>query len=106
MNIENKEHHVVTTLVIEFTTHQANTCNDGVWFRVHVVSATTDDSNSFPVSDPLSYSVHNNRLILDHGGVCDGGAFLFGALTDETIHGKYISGARDLRQLGFFTLRK
>ena len=104
LKIENEEHHVVTALVIEFTALPAQTCEDGIWLRVHVVSATTEDSKFFPMSDPLSYSVQNNRLVLDRGGVCDGGAFLPGALSDETIHGEYISGARGLRQLGFFTL--
>ena len=106
LNIENREHHVVTALVIVFTAHPARTCEDGIWLRVDVVSATTKDSEFFPVSDPLSYNVENNRLVLDHGGVCDGGAFLPGALNDETIRGEYISGRRGLGQLGFFTLRK
>jgi len=106
LKIENREHHVVTALVIEFTAHPAQTCEDGIWLRVDVVSATTEDSKFFPVSDPLSYSVKNNRLVLDRGGVCDGGAFLPGALNDETIRGEYISGARGLRLLGFFTLSK
>ena len=106
LKIENKEHHVVTTLVIDFTGHAAQTCEDGIWLRVHVVSATTEDSKFFPVSDPLSYNVENNRLVLDLGGVCDGGAFLSGALSDETTRGEYISGARGLRQLGFFSLSK
>jgi len=106
LKIENREHHVVTALVIEFAAHPAQTCQDGIWLRVHVVSVTTEDSKFFPLSDPLSYSVKNNRLVLDSGGVCDGGAFLPGELNDETIRGKYISGARGLRQLGFFTLSK
>lgn len=106
LKIENREHHVVTALVIEFTAHPAQTCEDGIWLRVHVASATTEDSKFFPLSDPLSYNVKNNRLVLDHGGVCDGGGLLPGALNDETVHGKYISGARGLWQLGFFTLSK
>jgi hypothetical protein len=106
LKIENREHHIVTALVIEFTAHPAQTCHDGIWLHVHVVSATTEDSKFFPASDPLSYNVKNNRLVLDHGGVCDGGAFLPGALNDETIRGEYISAARGLRQLGFFTLSK
>lgn len=106
LNIENREHHVVTALVIEFTADPARTCADGIWLRVDVVSATTEDNKFFPVSDQLSYNVENNHLVLDRGGVCDGGAFLPGALNDETIRGKYISRARGLGQLGFFTLRK
>jgi len=106
LNIEDGEHHVVTVLVIEFTAYPAQTCDDGIWLRVDVVSATKEDSKFFPVSDPLSYSVVNDRLILDRGGVCDGGAFLAGVLSEETIYGDYVSGERGLRQLGFFTLRK
>ena len=106
LKVENKEHHVVTALVIEFTAHPAQTCQDGIWFHVHVMSSTTEDSKFFQVSDPLSYKVENNRLILDLGGVCDGGAFLPGALSDDNIRGEYISGARGLRQLGFFSLSK
>lgn len=48
LKIENREHHVVTALVIEFTAHPAQTCEDGIWLRVDVVSATTEDSKFFP----------------------------------------------------------
>ena len=65
LKIENKEHHVVTALVIEFTSHATQACEDGIWLRVHVVSATTEDNKFFPVSDPLSYNVENSRLVLE-----------------------------------------
>ena len=107
LHIEDREHRVVTALVIEFTANPAQTCEDGTWRRVHVVSATTEDSKFFALSDPLSYNVKNNRLLLDRGGMCDGGAYLPGALNDEIIRGEYFNRSRGgPRELGFFTLSK
>lgn len=51
--------------------------------------------NSSLVSDPLSYSVKNSRLVLDSGMAMEEPSVR--TLNDETIRGEYISGARGLR---------
>lgn len=106
LNIEDKNHHVVTGLVIEFTDHQAPSCLGGNWLRVNVVSATTDDTRFFPASDALSYSIENNQLTIGRNEICDAYLALRGALNDEAIHGEYSSFGWGSKQLGFFVLSK
>ncbi len=106
LNIEDRNHRVVTGLVIEFTDHQARSCLGGNWLRVNVVSATTDDPHFFPASDVLSYSIENNQLTIGRNEICDAYLALRGALDDETIHGEYSSFGWGSKQLGFFALSK
>jgi hypothetical protein len=107
LKIENKEHHVVTVFVIEFTTRRVSTCSEGIWSRVDVVSVTTENSTFFPVSDPaLSYKVEDNRLALGHTDKCDSGTLLLGVLNNETIRGDYYRIGLGPSHHGFFTLSK
>ena len=107
LKIQNEEHHVVTVLVIEFSTRRVPTCEEGIWSRVDVVSVTTKDSTFFPVSDPaLSYKFEDNRLALGHTDICDGGTLLVGVLNDETVRGDYYRVGRGSSHNGFFTLSK
>jgi hypothetical protein len=106
LNIEDKNHHVVTGLVIEFTAHQAPSCIGGNWLRVNVVSATTEDAHFFPVSEPLSYSIEKNQLTIGRNEICDAYLALRGALNDETIRGEYFSFGWGSKPLGFFALSK
>lgn len=106
LNIEDKNHHVVTGLVIEFTDHQAPSCIGGNWLRVNVVSSTTKDAHFFPVSDHLSYSIEKNQLTIGRNEICDAYLALSGALDDETIRGKYFSFGWGSKPLGFFVLSK
>jgi hypothetical protein len=106
LKIEDKNHHVVTVLVIEFTEHQARSCIAGKWFRVDVVSSTTEDSQFFPVSDPLSYAVESNQLSIGRNEVCDAYLWLQGTLDNEIIRGEYFSFGWGSKPLGFFALSK
>lgn len=106
LKIEDKKHRVVTVLIIEFTDHQARSCLGGNWFRVNVVSATTDAPRFFPASDALSYSIENNQLTVGRNEICDAYLVLRGSLDDETIHGDYSSFGWGSKQLGFFALTK
>lgn len=106
LKIEDKSHHVVTVVVIEFTERQAKSCIGGKWLRVKVVSATTEDSHFFPMSDPLSFSVENNQLTIGRNEVCDAYLWLRGALDDETIRGEYFSFGWGSKPLGFFALSR
>lgn len=106
LKIEDKNHHVVTALVVEFTNHQARSCLGGNWLRVNVVSATTEDANFFPASDALSYSIENNRLTIGRNEICDAYLALSGVLNDEIIRGEYFSLGWGSKSLGFFALSR
>ncbi len=106
LKIEDKNRHVVTVLVIEFTNHQARSCLGGNWLRVNVVSATTEDTKFFPASDALSYSIDNNQLTIGRNEICDAYLALRGALNDETIRGEYFSFGWGSKPLGFFALSR
>lgn len=106
LKIEDKNHQVVTVLVIEFTEHPARSCITGKWLRVNVVSSTTEDSQFFPVSDALSYGVENNQLTIGRNEVCDAYLWLRGTLDNEIIRGEYFSFGWGRKPLGFFALSK
>ncbi len=106
LKIEDKNHNVVTALVIEFTENQARSCIGGKWFRVNVVSSTTKDKQFFPVSDSLSYGVENNQLTIGRNEVCDAYLWLRGTLDNEIIRGEYFSFGWGSKPLGFFALSK
>ncbi|MGA8147227.1 MAG: hypothetical protein WB870_06560 [Gallionellaceae bacterium] len=106
LNVEDKNHHVVTALVIEFTDHRAPSCIGGNWLRVNVVSATTEDAHFYPVSDPLSYSIENNQLTIGRNEVCDAYLMLHGTLADEIIRGEYFTLGWGSTPLGFFALSR
>lgn len=106
LKIEDMSHHVITALVIEFTEHKAQSCIAGDWLRVNVVSATTEDASFYPVSNPLSYGVENDHLIIGRNEVCDAYLWLRGALSDEIIRGEYFGFGWGHKPLGFFVLSK
>ncbi len=75
--------------------------------RVTVVSATTEDANFYPASEPLSFSIENNQLTIGRNEICDAYAMLSGALNDKAIHGEYYGlNLGGTVPLGFFTLRR
>ncbi len=106
LKIEDRNHRVITVLVIEFTEHQARSCIGGNWLRVNVVSSTTEDKQFFPVSAPLSYGVENNQLTIGRNEVCDAYLWLRGTLDNEIIRGEYFSFGWGRKPLGFFALSK
>ncbi len=106
LKIEDKNHHVVTVLVIEFTEQKARSCIAGKWLRVNVVSSKTEDSQFFPASDALSYGVENNQLTVGRNEICDAYLWLHGMLDNEIIRGEYFSFGWGSKPLGFFVLSK
>jgi hypothetical protein len=105
--VEDKKHHVVTTLDIKFTNQSGQSCMSGNWMRVAVEAATTKDANFFPASDPLSFSVENDKLTIGRNQICDAYLMLTGTLNDKTIRGEYYAlGLGGTEPLGFFTLSR
>lgn len=106
LKIEDKNHYLVTALVIEFTEHEARSCIGGKWLRLNVVSSTTEDSQFFPVSDALSYGVEKSQLTIGRNEICDGYLWLRGTLDNGIIRGEYFSFGWGRKSLGFFSLSK
>lgn len=107
LNIEDMSHHIVTTLVVEFTERRATSCIIGNWMRVSVLSATSKDKQFFPLSDPLSFKVENDRLTIGRNEICDGYLMLSGVLNEEAVSGDYYSlGLEGSSPRGFFTLNR
>jgi hypothetical protein len=106
LKIEDKNHNVVTVLVIEFTDYQAKSCIAGNWLQVNVISSTANDAQFFPVSDALSYSVEKNQITIGRNEICDAYLMLQGTLSDKTIQGDYFSLGWSSTPLGFFALTR
>lgn len=106
LKVEDKDHNVVSVLVIKFGALKAKSCLGGDWLRVEVVSSSTKDKTFFPVSDALSYRVENNQLTIGRNEVCDAYLMLQGKLDDEIIRGEYFSFGWKSTPLGFFVLSK
>jgi hypothetical protein len=107
LKIEDKNHHVVTTLVIEFTKQSAVSCIGGRWLRLNVLSSVSEDINFFPASDPLSFSIQNNQLTIGRNQTCDAYLRLQGAFDGEAARGDYYGlGLGGTWPLGFFSLSR
>lgn len=105
LSVENSEHHVVATLRVEFTSEKAESCMGGEWKILKVVSATTQDKDFFPVSDPLSYQIEGKQLTIGRNEVCDAYLWLQGALGGASVSGDYFSlGLGGSTPLGYFKL--
>lgn len=107
LNVEDQNHNVVASLVIEFTSLTAPSCIAGTWSRVKVVSASTKDTQFYPVSEPLSFKLETGRLTIGRNEVCDGYLMLSGSFDGAVVQGDYYSlGIDGSSPLGFFTLHK
>jgi len=107
LKIENRSHHVVATLTVGFTNRKALSCMGGDWLRVNVVSVTTNDPKFYPVSDPLSFHIENNRLTIGRNEICDGYLMLSGPANDKVVKGEYYAlGLGGTSPRGFFTLSR
>ena len=107
LKIEDKNHQLVATLVVKFASQRARSCVSGDWKRVLVVSATTKDKHFFPVSDPLSFEIENDRMTIGRNEICDAYLMLSGPLSSEGVAGEYYSlGLEGSSPLGAFTLSR
>ena len=107
LKIEDKRHHVVATLLIQFTAEPGQSCMSGDWRRIKVLSATTKNHKFFPVSDPLSFQLEKNELTIGRMEICDAYLMLAGPLNGEQVSGDYSSvGLGGAKPLGSFTLRR
>lgn len=107
LKVEDKNHHVVTTLVIEFTNQNAVSCIGGRWLQINVLSSASEDINFFPASDPLSFSIQNKQLTIGRNQTCDAYLRLQGAFDGQVAHGDYYGlGLGGTWPLGFFSISR
>jgi hypothetical protein len=107
LRIENLSHKIITTMSIRFAADRANSCMAGDWKRVIVADQTSSDKDFFPISDPLSYEVIGNRIVIGRNEICDGYLQLVGNVSAISASGEYVSvGIGGGKRLGFFSLIK
>ena len=107
LKIENKKHLAVATLAVEFTQQKALSCIGGDWLRLNIISASTTDSDFYPLKDPMSYQLVKNELTIGRNGVCDGYLHMSGTLDGQSARGDYYSfGLSGSTPLGFFELQR
>ncbi|MET4674913.1 MULTISPECIES: hypothetical protein [unclassified Luteibacter] len=105
--VENPEHRVVTTLTVEFTDEQAESCLGGDWKTVKVISSTTGDEAFFPRSEPLAYQIEQDQLTIGRNQMCDAYLLLKGKLGEPQVKGDYFSfGMGGSFPLGYFELSR
>jgi hypothetical protein len=106
LEVENQNHKILSTLVIQFTKIKAFSCRGGDWFKIRVDSYNTSDKDFFPFSEPLSYEIKENKLIIGRNGVCDAYLQLVGEFNQSKIIGEYSTWGRSSEVLGYFSLTK
>jgi hypothetical protein len=107
LRIENVQHKIVTTMTVRFAAEVAESCMGGQWKRVVVITHTSSDETFFPVTEPLSYEVTNNDIVIGRNEICDAYLHLKGEVVGETASGEYVRfGLGGGKQLGYFSLTK
>ena len=108
LNVEDKNHKVITILTVEFTDIRAPSCiGGGEWKRVTVLSSNTVDSKFYPASDPLSYIINDDHITIGRNEICDAYLMLDGSPKNQPIHGEYYDvGWGSRTPLGYFTLSR
>lgn len=106
IQIENLQHEIITTLVIHFTENKAGSCLDGNWKQVVVDSYKTSDRQFFPVNEPLSYDLVNNKISIGRNEICDAYLQLSADFNEITMAGDYITFGWGGKKLGYFSLSR
>lgn len=106
LQVENKDHKVMATLVIEFSHRKTESCLAGDWQSIKMISSSTQDAKFFPVADAWSYRVENNQLKIGRNEICDAYLMMEGPIEDEVIRGEYFGFGWETTPLGFFVLSK
>lgn len=107
LQIENLDNQVVTRMIIRFTDAPAESCMAGDWRRIIVESRSTSDKRFFPASEPLSYELDGNLLVIGRNRICDAYLQLSGELSDSAVRGEYFAlGLGYAEDLGYFSLRR
>ncbi len=107
VRIENARHQVVTTMTIRFVDEVASSCMGGQWKRVVVTSHTSSDEKFFPVTEPLSYELTNDDIVIGRNEVCDAYLHLEGKIGGDAARGEYIGfGLGGGKRRGFFSMTK
>jgi len=85
-------------MVVRLTSEKASSCIGGDWKQLEILkrqfqlkgsNGKISVSRWLLATQPLSYSIEGNRILLAVTGVCDAYVFLPGMLTDEAATGDY-----------------
>ena len=107
LRIDNLQGQAITTLDVRFIGDPAESCMGGDWKQVVVLSHSTSDASFFPVSEPLSYELENDKLTIGRNRVCDAYLHLTVDLSNPGVSGNYRGfGLGSGKLLGHFTLLK
>jgi hypothetical protein len=104
LKIEDLDHKVVATMTVRFKEGAAPSCLGGSWRQLAVESSKTTDPSFFPISDPLSYSIAQDTLLVGRNELCDAYRHLTGKLDKLPIRGEYSSFGWSRNHLGYFSL--
>jgi hypothetical protein len=79
----------------------------GAWKRVLTANPTSSDQTFFPISDPLSYEMSGDRIVIGRNEICDGYLQLVGTLNGVAAIGDYVTvGIGGSKRIGYFALTK
>ena len=107
LRVEDLTHHVRAEATIQFTNQAAESCMGGKWKRLIVNVKSGNNSEFFPISEPLAYQLEGTALTLGRAQVCDGYSFLSGKLGSKKIHGIYEAVSIGyVKKLGSFSLER
>lgn len=107
LKIQNRQQQLITTLKIRFAESKADSCMGGEWRQVQVLSSNSTDKTFFPMSDPLSYTLENNQLIIGRNNICDAYLGLKASLDNAKMNGTYYALSKGgTSNLGYFVLIK
>lgn len=90
-------------LVVRLTDKKADSCIAGNWKQLEILRREFKGANLLS-SEPLAYSVEENRVIFGVTHICDGYVFLRGVLTESGASGDYGTlGLEGFHKLGSFS---
>ena len=106
ISVKNLQREVVTTLVVRFSKEQADSCIGGYWRKLEVLSHSTTNEDFFPIGEPLSYEIMDNKVVIGRNEICDAYLHLNGEMKNSRVTGEYIAFGWGSENLGYFSLER
>lgn len=107
LEITEESNHSQLKAKVRFESTSANSCIDGEWKRLIVVSVDEKSDTRFPIEQALSYQYLKDKLVIGRNQLCDSYLHLIGYFKDGLYSGKYIAfGIQHYKVMGSFTLKK
>jgi hypothetical protein len=107
LEIKNLDGSLKISANLAFTDIDANSCIEGDWKEIVIVSIDSSDENYFPIKQELSYELASQRLTIGRNGRCDSYLHLNGSFAPNGISGDYTAfGLNHQKLLGHFTINR